>query len=136
MTRKIVKRSDRAKAIAAKWNSTEPYRDGLTYREWMRAHAKAQRKRELARAPGGDGAEDVVQHGGAAPDVSSDPVAVRKHPGESDQHGDCAGEPEGKEDRIKESREEGHGRMVPPAPSSAVTAQKKTTWGLRRWRAR
>lgn len=44
----VVKRTDRAKRVRAQWASKEPYRDGLTYREWMSDHAKAQRARELA----------------------------------------------------------------------------------------
>lgn len=44
----VVKRTDQAKRARAKWASKEPYRDGLTYREWMSKHAKDQRARELA----------------------------------------------------------------------------------------
>lgn len=47
--RSVVKRTDRAKRVTARWASKEIYRDGLTYRQWMSAHAKEQRARELAR---------------------------------------------------------------------------------------
>lgn len=72
----VVKSTERQRRLRALWSSTEPYRDGLTYREWQQRNGKAQRDRELAalravNSPDSDGAAAGDVPAGSASDASA-----------------------------------------------------------------
>lgn len=68
----VVKSTERQRRLRALWSSTEPYRDGLTYREWQQRNGKAQRDRELA----AQRAVDPDSEGAAAGDAPAGSASV------------------------------------------------------------